>query len=99
MKSASISQARSQLSALIDAVKHGETVIITDRDRPVARLGPITTGAATGDDARLTQLERAGVLRRGNPGKIRTLLETRPPGVAPELGVLEALIEERRKAR
>ena len=38
MKTATIPEAKNRLSALIDRVRHGETVIITDRGRPVARL-------------------------------------------------------------
>ena len=40
MKTASISQTKNQLSALIDQVRQGETIVITDHDRPVAKLVP-----------------------------------------------------------
>ncbi|RME21268.1 MAG: type II toxin-antitoxin system prevent-host-death family antitoxin, partial [Deltaproteobacteria bacterium] len=38
MKTASITQTKNQLSALIEQVKRGETVLILDRGKPVARL-------------------------------------------------------------
>lgn len=65
MKTASISQAKNQLSALIDQVRHGETVLITDHDRPVAQLVPAGPEDGTEGAAALSQLERKGVIRRG----------------------------------
>lgn len=38
MKTASISVAKNRLSAFVDLVRAGETVTITDRGTPVARL-------------------------------------------------------------
>lgn len=38
MKTASISQIKNQLSALIEQVRQGEMIVITDRDRPLAKL-------------------------------------------------------------
>ena len=42
MKKASITEAKNNLSALIDRVKGGSPVLIVDRGRPVARLEPVT---------------------------------------------------------
>jgi prevent-host-death family protein len=44
MKTASISEAKNRLSAYIDPVRRGETVQITDRGNPVARLVPLEAG-------------------------------------------------------
>jgi prevent-host-death family protein len=99
MKTASISQAKNQLSALIDSVRHGESVIITDRDRPVARLVPVQRAENEEDEARLARLERAGLIRRGNPAALRELLKTPPPKLGEGVSVLEALLEERRNSR
>lgn len=41
MKTANIATAKNQFSRLIDRVKHGETILITERDKPVARLQPL----------------------------------------------------------
>jgi prevent-host-death family protein len=59
---ASISQAKNQLSALIDRVRRGETVLIEDRGVPVAQLQPVAAGAEA-DRARTTRLVRAGIVR------------------------------------
>lgn len=40
MKKAGIREARQDLSALIEDVKNGREIVITDRGRPVARLVP-----------------------------------------------------------
>ena len=44
MKKATITQAKNNLSALIDGLKDGSPVFIVDRGRPVARLEPAAAG-------------------------------------------------------
>jgi prevent-host-death family protein len=41
VRTVSIYEAKTQLSALIHAVDRGEEVVITNRNRPVARLVPV----------------------------------------------------------
>ena len=41
MKTAGVRQARQDLTALLDQVRKGREVTITDRGRPVARLVPV----------------------------------------------------------
>jgi prevent-host-death family protein len=41
MHAVSIYEAKTRLSALIQAVERGEEVVITNRNRPVARLVPV----------------------------------------------------------
>jgi prevent-host-death family protein len=48
-------------AALLDRVKAGETITITDRGVPVAQLAPLS---GTDWDARLASLERRGLIRR-----------------------------------
>ena len=66
MKTASISATKNQLSALIEQVRHGETIPITDHDRPVARLIPAATENGQSSPDELALLERKGILRRGH---------------------------------
>ena len=42
MKTAGIREARQNLSALIENVKKGREIVITDRGEPVARLVPLS---------------------------------------------------------
>jgi hypothetical protein len=62
MKKASITEAKNGLSALIERVKAGESALIMDRGRPVARLEPTGAGADT-DDVRRPRLIRDGIIR------------------------------------
>ena len=63
MKKASITEAKNNLSALIDDLKGGWRVLIVDRRRPVARLEPVTLGESD-DEGRLARLLREGIVRR-----------------------------------
>jgi len=100
MKTSSISDTKNQLSALIHEVEHGETIIIMDRGRPVARLVSFNDAAGPLDDGgRLSRLEKSGALRRADavldPGFPENLPQI-PDGSG---GVLDALLEERRSGR
>ena len=60
MKSASVSEAKNGFSALLDDVRRGETVLITHRGRPVARIESCRTtdaGAREGE----AELVRRGI--------------------------------------
>ncbi len=99
MKKASITQTKNQLSALLDRVRHGETVLIMDRGRPVARLEPALQEGEGNEAGRLARLERAGVLRRAvAPARSRLLLEP-PPKPKKGVSILGVLLEEREQGR
>ena len=97
MKTATITQAKNQLSALIDQVQAGETIVILERGRPVARLEPV----AGYDDpsGRLARLERAGVIKIGKGAPPLELIHMPAPRLAPGSSLVEAVIEERRSGR
>src|SRR5262245_1182572 len=99
MKTATITEAKNQLSALIDRVRHGETIVITDRGRPVARLVSALASAGEDPQGRLARLERRGGLRRATAPPPRALILAKMPKVKKPAGVLEALLEERREGR
>lgn len=101
MKRATISEAKNHLSALLDRVRSGETVLILDRKVPVARLVPVTSDAEPDPDAagRLARLERAGLVRRGSMRRVAAVLDEAPPSAAGGGDVLAALLEERRASR
>jgi len=66
MKTASITETKNQLSAILERVKAGEVVVICDRDQPVARICPISPVQddldEDGWDARLRRLQRQGLV-------------------------------------
>src|SRR5580765_5284231 len=65
MKQAKIANLKNNLSRYLDHVRRGGSVIVLDRDRPVARLVPLPHDGAGGASERLARLERQGLIRRG----------------------------------
>jgi prevent-host-death family protein len=99
MKKATITEAKNQLSALIDRVQHGETIVITDRGRPVAHLVSALKGASEDAEGRLARLERRGGLRLAAAPPPRTLIMKKLSKLRKPAGVLDALLDERREGR
>jgi prevent-host-death family protein len=93
MKTATITEVKNQLSAIIDRVRAGESVIVTDRGQPVATIEPVRADAD--DAARLVRLERSGIVRPAS--KPPPPLPTELPGA--KASAVEALIDERRSGR
>ncbi len=99
MKIATISQTKNNFSAMIDRVRNGETILIMDRNRPVARLEPVVIPGDQDPEGRIERLERAGVLRRGSGMPVREILNKPPPKPVKGGDILKALLEEREKGR
>ncbi|MHB8399619.1 MAG: type II toxin-antitoxin system Phd/YefM family antitoxin [Candidatus Limnocylindrales bacterium] len=97
MNTATITEAKNRLSALIDRVRSGESILILDRGVPVARLEPVA--AFTDPTGRLRRLERAGVIRVGNAPPPLDLLRTPAPPLTPGASAVETLLLERRAGR
>ena len=98
MKKASITEAKNNLSALIDSVKGGSPVLIVDRGRAVARLEPVS-GMAAADDHRLGRLVREGVVRPARGAAPRSLFTSKPPRAKAGVSAVRALLDERRDGR
>lgn len=94
MKKASISELKNQLSAYLQQVRAGETVLVLDRNQPVARIERIADDP--GDD-RSARLQRAGVLTPPTEPLPLDLLRRPPPRAS--RSVLDAMLEERRDGR
>lgn len=97
MKTATITEVKNGLSAYLDRVRQGESVVILDRGIPVARLEPVrSTEDATG---RVQRLQRAGVVEAARSDT--PLKRLRVPGPTPErnASAVRALLEERREGR
>ena len=97
MTTATITEAKNGLSALIDRVKAGETIVILDRGVPVARLEPVT--ALSDPQGHLRRLERQGLVRRGTGVYPRELFELPPPRSTGGMTGTEALLDDRRSGR
>ena len=63
MREAGVREARQQLTSLLDDVRNGREVLITDRGRPVARLVPPHTRRPFPDLARLRATTRGRDIR------------------------------------
>ena|SRR6266508_260208 len=98
MRIASVTEARNRFSALLDLVRSGETVTITDRGQPVARLVPAVGSDDPDTEARLARLDRAGLIRRPTK-KLDVEAFLAEPLPRAKASVVEALLEERREGR
>lgn len=96
MTTVSVTEAKNNLSKLLKKVRHGESVLILDRNIPVARIEPLPPGSREADEAKLIELERRGLLKRGT-GKLPKDFWTRP---LPKFkgSVVQALLDERNEA-
>ena len=97
MKKASITEAKNSLSALIDRVRSGASVLIVDRGRPVARLEPVN--GLGDDDSRLARLVRDGIVSPARRGLPKDLLTTQPPASKHGISAVQALLEDRQEGR
>jgi len=91
---ATITEAKNRLSALIDQVRAGESILIVDRGTPVARLESAVSGAPDAD-GRIARLERAGAVRAARKPPAMEVLSTPPPSPRPGASAVAALLEER----
>jgi prevent-host-death family protein len=97
VKRVSISEAKNRLSALLDRVRQGHSVVIEDRGVPVATLEPMA-GRSVDPDGRIARLERQGVLRRPVGAASKTMLSIRPPRPRKGRKASDIVIDDRREA-
>lgn len=97
MTTASVSEAKNQLSALLKLVQAGQSVLITDRGVPVARLEPVRLGH--GVPARMIALAQQGLVRLPSREPDASWLDL--PRVTPTPGpsLSSLVIDERRSGR
>ena len=98
MKTVTISEAKNHLSELLARVRRGETILILDRNEPVARLEPLEAPKWISHE-RLAELERRGVLRRAKKRPGRNFLKSLPPAPKVKVDLLGALLAERDEGR
>ncbi len=99
MKTATLTETKNRLSALVDQVRQGVEVLILDRGRPVARLAPVTGEDSAVSEGRVARLERQGVLRRGSAARRSDLFDRPRPRPRNEASVVQVLLDERRGGR
>jgi antitoxin (DNA-binding transcriptional repressor) of toxin-antitoxin stability system len=94
MKTVKISELKNRLSYYLRRVRRGESILVSDRDRVIARIervdGPARIPGSEG--AWMDRLEQRGVLRRGEGELSKEWLAGRP---AVRADVVAALLNER----
>ena len=97
MKTASVTDVKNNLSKYLEQVKSGEPVLITERGVVIARIESVRTRQdPAADEARLTRLERAGVIQRGRGAIPTDLIKASRPKLKKGVSAVEALLDERR---
>ena len=96
MKRAKIADLKNNLSRYLDHVRGGGSVLILDRDRPIAEIVPLreASSKAAAADEHLRHLERLGLIRRGTGGLPSWFGKRKPHRV--HGSVLKHLLDERR---
>lgn len=97
MKRATITEVKNGLSALLDEVRAGESILVLDRGIPIATIEPVTKRADV--EGRIERLTRAGLVRPPTAPFPVHLFDRPLPKTRDGSSVLEALLEERRTGR
>jgi len=95
---AKISELKNRLSYYLARVRRGESILVLDRDQVIARIEPAggVRSRSTDHSGWLDDLERRGVVRRGDGHLPRGWLERRPKIDA---NLVRALLKEREEGR
>ncbi len=97
MTTASVSEAKNQLSALLRLVQTGQSVLITDRGIPVARLEPVRLGV--GISPGVLNLAQQGLVQLPENEPNADWLDLPRPAVTSGPRSSALLLEERRDGR
>ncbi|MCC5844533.1 MAG: type II toxin-antitoxin system Phd/YefM family antitoxin [Verrucomicrobia bacterium] len=92
MKTSNISYLRNHLSEMLSCVREGETVMVLDRDKPIARLVPYSAGERVMTE-RMKELQQLGLLTlcsSEDPPPLPPLLKPKRP-----VDVAHYILEER----
>ncbi|MGH6952704.1 MAG: type II toxin-antitoxin system Phd/YefM family antitoxin [Alphaproteobacteria bacterium] len=95
MEKANISTLKNRLSFYLRKVRSGESVLVLDRNRPIARIERVGGNREAG--GQLARLEADGLVRRATKPLPLKVLAADPP--RSRRSVLAALLEERREGR
>jgi prevent-host-death family protein len=96
MHTSNIASAKNRFSHLIDLVKRGQTVLITERNKPVATLQPVSRASTAGVEA----LHSSGLLTP--PGRsldVTAFLAAPRAALKSGNSLAQAVLQEREEGR
>lgn len=99
MKSASVTETKNSLSALLNEVRRGETVLITHHGKPVARIEPYNTAELTVDEAAAALVQRGIADPPRSVLDVDRFLDAPVPRLAEGLSASRIVVEERDEGR
>ncbi len=92
MKKAGIAELKNRLSYYLNFVRRGQSILIYDRDRAIARIDPVTPSDTVDEDDWTRELQQTGILRPPTRPLARDWLRRRPNVTA---DVVAAVLAER----
>ena len=100
MENATITEVKNRFSSFLDKVKQGESILITERGRPVARLESALAACPDDIEGRLGRLERVGLVRRAKiKSDAESIVAAELTKLKPESSLLQAVLAERKENR
>jgi prevent-host-death family protein len=82
-------EAKARFSEILRKVRKNTRIVITNRGKPVAEIGPITCAAETLEH-HLADLEDKGIVSRGNKAAFKAITS-----IARRTGALQRFLDER----
>jgi prevent-host-death family protein len=106
MKQVRIANLKNNLSRYLTHVREGGELTVFDRETPVARIVPYAPGRAgragrdQSSEEQLAELERQGVIRRGDPDGVGMWIEKHKPARLPKNApsLVDLLLRARRES-
>jgi antitoxin (DNA-binding transcriptional repressor) of toxin-antitoxin stability system len=92
MKKAGIAELKNRLSYYLGFVRRGQSILVYDRDRAIARIDPVRPSDAAEEDDWTRELQQTGILRPPATRLGKDWLRRRPEVDA---DVVAALLAER----
>lgn len=99
MKAIGVSDARANLSSLIAEVRQGESVVVTHRGKPVARIEPYAPPGGEMSEELRSLIAKGIVMTGSNRPDPHFFRRIRPLELPDGLDIVEYVIEERRDSR
>lgn len=99
MKHASVSEAKNGLSALLDEVRRGETVLITNHGKPMARIESYHTTELTAEESQAALVRRGVADPPRAPLDVESFLTATVPRLAAGVSASRFVVAEREEGR